>query len=85
MMIHDGPDLDTKFDIRPQEKSKGRTDSNPCKVQHAKALHLEIQTPVEQEKTIHDGMKVFQAWGPHIKKFAMAFDVEEGKLVVYSC
>ena len=27
-------------------------------------------------------MKVFQAWGPHIKKFAMAFDVEEGKLAV---
>ena len=27
-------------------------------------------------------MKVFQAWGPHIKKFAMAFDVEEGELVI---
>lgn len=42
---------------------------------------LETSGPVEQEKTLHDGMKVFQAWGPHIKKFAMAFDVEEGKLI----
>lgn len=42
---------------------------------------LEIYGPAEQEKTLHDGMKVFQAWGPHIKKFAMAFDVEEGKLM----
>lgn len=41
----------------------------------------EIYGPVEQEKTVHDGMKVFQAWGPHIKKFAMAFDVEEEQLV----
>lgn len=46
----------------------------------ANALLLDIYGPVEQEKTLHDGMKVFQAWGPHIKKFAMAFDVEEGKL-----
>lgn len=28
---------------------------------------------------IYDGMKVFQAWGPHIRKFAMTFDVDEGK------
>ena len=42
---------------------------------------LETYGPAEQVKTLHDGMKVFQAWGPHIKKFAMAFDVEEGKLM----
>lgn len=28
-------------------------------------------------KLVHDGMKVFQAWGPNIRKFAMAFEVSE--------
>lgn len=38
------------------------------------------QSPKEPEKTLHDGMKTFQGWGPHIKKFAMAFEVEESTL-----
>lgn len=63
MMIHDGPALDTKIDIKGKGKAK------------------DIYGPVEPEKTVYDGMKVFQAWGPHIKKFAMAFDVEEDQLV----
>lgn len=31
----------------------------------------------EGDRSVHDGMKVFEAWGPHIKKFAMAFEVDE--------
>ena len=84
MMIHDGPALDSKTDIKGKEKAKGRTDPNPCRTGSADRLLLEIYGPVGQEKTVYDGMKVFQAWGPHIKKFAMAFDVEEGKLVACS-
>ena len=26
-----------------------------------------------------DGMQIFKAWGPHIKQFAMSFEVDEGK------
>ncbi|KAG8528786.1 uncharacterized protein KY384_006474 [Bacidia gigantensis] len=32
------------------------------------------------DRTIHDGMKVFEAWGPHIRRFAMAFEVDETAL-----
>ena len=34
----------------------------------------------DHDKTVHDGMKVFEAWGPHIKRFAMAFEVDEQTL-----
>ncbi|KAL9631394.1 MAG: hypothetical protein Q9164_005919 [Protoblastenia rupestris] len=34
----------------------------------------------EENKTVHDGMKVFEAWGPHIKRFAMAFEVDDATL-----
>lgn len=33
----------------------------------------------ERQKIIDDGMNTFRAWGPHIKQFAMVFDVDEGK------
>lgn len=29
----------------------------------------------------HDGMEVFKAWGPHIKKFAISFEFDEGEIV----
>lgn len=28
---------------------------------------------------VYDGMKVFEAWGSHIRKFAMTFDINQGK------
>ena len=36
--------------------------------------------PSETEKAVHDGIKTFEAWGRHIKRFAMAFEVEESTL-----
>lgn len=30
-------------------------------------------------KDVYDGMKVFEAWGSHIKQFAMTFEVDLGK------
>lgn len=30
---------------------------------------------------VYDGMEVFKAWGSHIRKFAMTFDVDQGKKV----
>ncbi len=77
MMIHEGPALDAKIDIKGKGKAKGRTNQFRA-VLDMLTPSLELYGPVEQETTLHDGMKVFQAWGPHIKKFAMAFDVEEG-------
>lgn len=29
----------------------------------------------------YDGMEVFKAWGPHIKKFAISFEFDEGEIV----
>lgn len=29
----------------------------------------------------HDGMEVFKAWGPHIRKFAISFEFDEGEVV----
>ena len=80
MMIHDVPALDTGIDIKDKGKAKGRPDTNHPGPTLLNSF-LERYKPVEQEKTVHDGMKVFQAWGPHIRKFAMAFDVEEGNFV----
>ena len=41
-----------------------------------KALSAADEEP-EGDRSVHDGMKVFEAWGPHIKRFAMAFEVDE--------
>ena len=38
------------------------------------------EPPKEPEKRVYDGMRTFQGWGPHIKRFAMAFEVEENTL-----
>ena len=27
----------------------------------------------------HNGMKIFEAWGPHVKRFAMTCELSEGK------
>lgn len=32
----------------------------------------------------HDGMEVFKAWGPHIKKFAISFEFDESEIVLSS-
>ena len=66
MMIHDQiPGQVEMVDV----KGKGK----------AKELPIDEEDPVIQD--INDGMKVFQAWGPHIKKFAMAFEVDEIQLM----
>lgn len=31
--------------------------------------------------SVYDGMKVFEAWGRHITKFGMSFELDEGKLI----
>lgn len=43
--------------------------------------------PIESDETVkavHDGMRVFEAWGSEVREFAMAFEVSEGK-VLTSC
>ena len=35
---------------------------------------------VAPDDNVQDSMEVFSAWGPHIRQFAMAFEVTEGKL-----
>lgn len=35
--------------------------------------------PDNTAKAVHDGMKVFEAWGSEVREFAMAFEVPDGK------
>ncbi len=57
---------------------------NPAKVViDAKGKGKAGETPLVQNfpaKEVDDGMKIFKAWGNNVKKFAMAFEVDEEQL-----
>jgi hypothetical protein len=56
----------------------------PVKTVDVKGKGKAKELPFEEDTTgkdVHDGMKVFQAWGPHINQFAMAFEIDEEQLV----
>ena len=79
LMVHDGsvPGVDI-VDIKGKGKARGKIHKVSHDMIYPNSFYPEV--PVEKDVTVHDGMKVFQAWGRHIRKFAMAFDAEEGKL-----
>lgn len=52
--------------------------NGPSKLKHGQAVTQ--KNPDSSTKLFHDGMKVFQAWGPHINHFAMAFEINEKQL-----
>ena len=70
LMTHKGDNEElSKKPLRRKGKGKAK----------AKAKTDLAEEP-EENKVVHDGMKVFEAWGPHIKRFAMAFEVDESSL-----
>lgn len=42
---------------------------------------VEFEKAYNPKKDLQDGMRVFEEWGPEIKRFALTFEVAEGKLV----
>lgn len=42
---------------------------------------MEFGKAYNPKKDLQDGMRVFEEWGPEIKRFALTFEVAEGKLV----
>ena len=60
-----------------QSEANGGQKTGPDVKGKGQAKLVESQ---QEEKMVHDGMKVFEAWGPHIKRFAMAFEVSEENL-----
>lgn len=73
---------------KPEEGTKGKFKDLAEKA----AFGKEIQPPGKElnhtilsrvqaspPKSVDRGMRVFQGWGPHIKRFAMAFELDEGE------
>ena len=64
-------------------KGKGKAKATPNEdkdlgAQYGNYLNL-------TDKDLYDGMKVFRAYGAHIRKFAMTFEVDEGKCLSTFC
>lgn len=61
-------------------KGKGKATNGLVDDQHLHMVKYGYHSNVK-DKDIYNGMEVFNAWGPHIRKFAMSFDVDEGKIL----
>lgn len=61
-------------------KGKGKATHDPVDDQHLHMVKHGYYSNVK-DKDIYNGMEVFNAWGPHIRKFAMSFEVNEGKML----
>ena len=57
-----------------------RAKSSKSRKGKGKARDVSVEKPNKKERRLHDGMKVFQAWGEKIKRFALAFEVDEATL-----
>ena len=61
-------------------KGKGKATHDPVDDQHLHMVKHGYYSNVK-DKDIYNGMEVFTAWGSDIRKFAMSFEVNEGKIV----
>lgn len=60
------------------DKGKGKARSGPSDED------LSIQTRLAKLRgNDYDGMKIFKAWGSHIRKFAMTFDLDQGESAIH--
>ncbi|MCJ1269647.1 hypothetical protein MMC22_009539 [Lobaria immixta] len=60
-------------------KGKGKVTYDPVDDQHLHMVKHGYYSNVK-DKDIYNGMEVFNAWGSHIRKFAMSFEVNEDVL-----
>lgn len=64
--------------VHPKDlKGKGKAKQDPVDDQHLHMVKHGYYSNVK-DKDMYNGMEVFNAWGPHIRKFAMSFEVNEG-------
>ncbi len=75
MVVHESKSKPKKVDVKGKGKAKA-TDDNDYDDDGVYALDSYNQIKV---KDVYDGMKVFEAWGSHIKQFAMTFEIDDGK------
>lgn len=61
-------------------KGKGKATHDPDDDQHLHMVKNGYYSNLK-DKDMFNGMEVFNAWGPHIRKFAMSFEVNEGKIL----
>ncbi len=72
---------DSKLTPKPAKidiKGKGKEVATPTDDEGDEIVAIGEYRKVKA-KDIYDGMKVFEAWGSHIKQFAMTFEVDHGK------
>ena len=78
---------------KPEEETKGKfkdlaedaifgKENQPPRKEFTYPRLSQVQAP--PPKTVDRGMRVFQGWGPHIKRFAMAFELDEGEFCYIS-
>lgn len=60
-------------------KGKGKATLDPVDDEYSHMVKHGYYSNVK-DKDVYNGMEVFNAWGPHIRKFAMSFEVNEGTL-----
>ena len=71
--------------VKPNIKGKAKAQVGPNKDEGDlvnDALH-NLYWAKAKGGSLHDGMKVFQGFGRHIRKFGMSFEVDEGELIYY--
>ena len=73
MMVHDSKN-DKKHDPKGKGKAKATDSDDEDNELYSVGGYYKIKA-----KDVYDGMKVFEAWGSHIKQFGMTFEINAGK------
>ena len=75
MIVHESKFKPKKDDIKGKGKAKATDDDD---YEDDGVYALDSYNKVKA-KDVYDGMKVFEAWGSHIKQFAMTYEIDDGK------
>ena len=81
MIVRDS-NLDARKDVRG--KGKGRINRPRATSSTIRDASFGLYSGVGKADDIAAGMKVFEGWGPHIRRFAMSFEIDEGRLLIIS-
>ena len=75
MMVHDSKN-DKKHDPKGKGKAKATDSDDEDNELYSVGGYYKIKT-----QDVYDGMKIFEAWGSHIRQFGMTFEIDAGKLI----
>ncbi|KAI9877531.1 MAG: hypothetical protein M1830_003643 [Pleopsidium flavum] len=77
-MVEASRPIKAKPDVKG--KGKARVDPQDDALAVLDDAPLDLYWSKSKAGSVDDGMKVFQGWGPHITKFGMSFELDEGLL-----